>query len=352
MTEEIDYRHCYRCKEEKKIEEFCINGTRCRICDNEVSKIYRSTLNGFLQKLISGSRVRSKRKKSEMKLKTAIHTITKDDLLGLYNKQDKKCYYSGITMKHIHHANWMMSIERLNNNEGYTKENTVLCCYEFNSGKSQWTLEKIDSITKLINIEIDVDTLQLQIDEALINPSRKGVLKNKYIELISDDNTEKMCHVCKEFYPINNFIKNPYMGCKKCRTKRYNDYNSTLRGFIINLVGAARSRTTKNNKKGRDLEFDITYIDIFDLIISQKGRCFYSEIPLMFAIKSDWMCSIERLDNNTGYVKENIVLICNEFNTSSTIGLAACVDEITGSSQWTKEKFKYFFSHINQQPLL
>jgi hypothetical protein len=119
-----------------------------------------------------------------------------------------------------------------------------------------------------------------------------------------------------------------------------------MRGFVISLVGAARSRTVKRNKKGRDLEFNITAEDIYDLILSQKGRCYYSSIPLVYAIKSDWMCSIERLDNEVGYVKNNTVLICNEFNSSDMTCLASDKEDITGSGQWSPEKFDYFLARL------
>ena len=40
------------------------------------------------------------------------------------------------------------------------------------------------------------------------------------------------------------------------------------------------------------------------------------------------MCSIERLDENKGYIKGNVALICKEFNT--------------GFYQWSSDKFKKY----------
>lgn len=342
----IEYRRCCRCKEEKELGDFAKNQTRCRVCDIEAGKIYRSTLKGFLQGLIIGSKVRSKRIKTVTKKSTSEHSISKQDLIDLYTTQKRKCYYSDIEMKYNHHTDWMMSIERLNDNLGYTKENTVLCCHEFNSGKNQWTLKKIECIRSLIKKEINLGDLKSLIDLSLSRRSQKDVLKKTYVEELSVDSEEKRCHLCEEFYSFTDFIKNPYLGCKSCRRKQKDSYYSSLRGFVISLVGAARSRTTKRNKKGRSLDFDITPKDIFDLILTQKGRCFYSSIPLVFSIKSDWMCSIERIDNDVGYTKENIVLICNEFNTSSLTCLASDESEITGSGQWSVSKFNYFLQSI------
>lgn len=82
------------------------------------------------------------------------------------------------------------------------------------------------------------------------------------------------------------------------------------------------------------------------MIIKQKGRCYYSDVPLVFKRNSDWMYSIERIDNKLGHIKENCVLVCIEFNSTDQSQLA--VNEIHGSSQWSKEKFKYLLEHINK----
>lgn len=44
---------------------------------------------------------------------------------------------------------WTISAERLNNSIGYTKENVVLVCWEFNVPHIQWSKEKIQQL-KLI----------------------------------------------------------------------------------------------------------------------------------------------------------------------------------------------------------
>jgi hypothetical protein len=113
----------------KRTRRSTSSGQRCRPCERDATKTYRETLNGFLQSLVGMSRGRTKRIKTEAKKGTAVHAITKEDLVEIYKKQDGKCYYSSIPMKNSHHSSWMLSIERLNEAVGYTKENTVLCCH-------------------------------------------------------------------------------------------------------------------------------------------------------------------------------------------------------------------------------
>ena len=66
----------------------------------------------------------------------------------------------------------------------------------------------------------------------------------------------------------------------------------------------------------RNLEFDITYIDLLKLWDSQEGRCAISnnELELMhggsFMGKlNPYTCTIDRKDNSKGYTKDNIQLI-------------------------------------------
>lgn len=50
------------------------------------------------------------------------------------------------------------------------------------------------------------------------------------------------------------------------------------------------------------------------LFLSQQGRCFYSNIAFSFN-RDDWRhWSIERIDNEKGHAKGNVVLICRAFN--------------------------------------
>ncbi len=49
----------------------------------------------------------------------------------------------------------------------------------------------------------------------------------------------------------------------------------------------------------------------------QQGRCYYTNLPMTARPKSEWQCSLERLDPNQGYTVENCVLCCLEMNAPS-----------------------------------
>lgn len=65
---------------------------------------------------------------------------------------------------------------------------------------------------------------------------------------------------------------------------------------------------------------------------------------MSFTPKSEWQMSIERLNNKQGYTKDNIVLICVEFNSIDTT--TNRVIEGTGSAQWSKEKMKILMEKL------
>lgn len=85
----------------------------------------------------------------------------------------------------------------------------------------------------------------------------------------------------------------------------------------------------------------LTKEDIFEMIESQEGRCYYCQIPMVFKPNNDWMCSLKRLEPSLGYITDNVALICTEFNTPDKT--MATKYEIKGSCQWSKEKFGYFY---------
>lgn len=162
------------------------------------------------------------------------------------------------------------------------------------------------------------------------------------------------CAKCLIFLPIDKYYlkkkKNiPGGYCMDCDKIYRSVYNNTLRGFILRRLSGAKHHITNKSKKRNEKckEFTLTIDDLFDRIIEQHGKCYYSDIPLVFKEHSEWMCSIERINNEIGYTKENIVLVCSEFNTMDASVLAT--NEICGSSQWSKDKFKYLMDHINKK---
>ena len=71
----------------------------------------------------------------------------------------------------------------------------------------------------------------------------------------------------------------------------------------------------ETNSKRRNMPVLIDFDWIIKQAQRQKGRCAYSDIPMVFEQKLDWMASLERVDETQGYTPMNTILICQEFNT-------------------------------------
>ena len=116
-------------------------------------------------------------------------------------------------------------------------------------------------------------------------------------------------------------------------------YHRTLRGKAKSLASTARQRSGT-----RQQQCEIQFGDILEMLLAQGGRCFYSGVPLQYdRVHVDWVMSLERLDNNCGYVRENCVLIAAEFNTPDHSKLAT--SEVQGSPQWSLAKAMHVWGH-------
>lgn len=72
--------------------------------------------------------------------------ITLEDLHNLYNKQNGKCALSGITMTYdilSGRTSTNISIDKINPNKGYTKDNIQLVCMAVNEMKNDRSIEEL-----------------------------------------------------------------------------------------------------------------------------------------------------------------------------------------------------------------
>lgn len=162
--------YCIKCKKYLSKESFGIknetkNLTRrgcsniCKQCTliksrNHSNKI-KGTLKNALQVKITS--IRKKVKTGKNYNKENIFDITYDDLLNLYNIQEGKCAISGITLTYNrsstnigHKINDNLSVDRIDSNKGYTKDNVQLVCTIINMMKNDLTQEQLEYYCKAI----------------------------------------------------------------------------------------------------------------------------------------------------------------------------------------------------------
>lgn len=154
---------CHCCGEYKNIEEFSPNGganpirnnrrSICRECLTKRQKEHNkelqndTKLNKCLRWRWLGARDRSRRNKN------IAFTITLEDIVTLWNKQNGKCAISGIEMTYELQKGRTptnVSIDKIDRTKGYVPENIQLVCMACNQMKSDMSEEELYSFCKNI----------------------------------------------------------------------------------------------------------------------------------------------------------------------------------------------------------
>lgn len=330
-------------------EDGVLNCTsNCNVCINKTTLKSRDKFNGFMKRLLFSAHETSKSRLSKGRVNAGMFNLNFEYLVALWSWQNGKCYYSGIQMTPKSCSNWQCSLERLDNNLGYIPKNVVFVCLEFNS-RIQWTLEKINQVPLLDNQNYDMSILA-EIDNALIRKTSHAKKK----KVITNNIGRYICNGCDIYKNRTEFTLKLHQGCKVCRKLRHIQYNNTIGGHLHIMLAHAKSYSKKrNNVQNRttDNTFDITFEDLVVILRNQLGRCAYSNIKLNYGstLEKCWVASLERIDPTKGYVRDNICIICCEFNGPDHT--AHIKHSNGGSGGWSTEKFKLFLSAIINKQL-
>lgn len=146
------------CSTSREGEESCSQWTREKFL--EAGELRRTTHNALEMDMVDAARA-SPRRKDEMRqrvnsmMNSCIRStarrnkknrglcdseITEDDIFEMWIEQKARCYYTNIPMNV--NGKWKFSIERLDNDVGYTRANSVLVVAEVNHGNAHWSKEK------------------------------------------------------------------------------------------------------------------------------------------------------------------------------------------------------------------
>lgn len=321
---------CTKCNESKNINEFYKAKTKrghltfCKKCQNLCNLKNINTLHGFLNRLLITSKSNAKKRLGKDRKSAGEHTIGFNDILNLWNTQGGLCYYSSIQLNHTVHSDWNASLERLDPTRGYIVGNVVIVAQEFN-GSKQWSLDKIKDIPKILTTE----PLAL---ETFKQKSKKNKRYKNPMPRIIDGITYKWCGKCLSY----KIIKSNY--CDDCVR---NDSRARLSSIRESL-----KRLLYHTKRGKYESF-LSYDDLANLYKTQNGKCAYSGIPfkLPTQLNSDWQMSLERIDTTKNYTVDNVLLICQEFNTSNKTKIKTSYNK-NGHAGWNIEKFLIFYTKI------
>lgn len=126
-------------------------GGECKNCQSKRKQKYRrinveENLNKHLKSLLHGCNQRVKGNTKTGSVKGKEFNLNIEQLYNLYKKQNGKCAISGIEMTAtigVGRKNTNISIDRIDNNAGYTLDNIQLVCCIVNIMKNNISLEEL-----------------------------------------------------------------------------------------------------------------------------------------------------------------------------------------------------------------
>eukprot|EP00397_Hematodinium_sp_SG-2012_P038811 GEMP01042281.1.p1 GENE.GEMP01042281.1~~GEMP01042281.1.p1 ORF type:complete len:479 (+),score=9.62 GEMP01042281.1:141-1577(+) len=353
---------CTKCGVFRTISSFymnprnkCGHSCYCKLCHGKMKLYYYAhTLRGIMTTFLGNAKSNSARRSTIPGRENAGRfEIDVPFLLNLWLKQKGRCAYSDIVMNIEPWTPWKLSLERQDNALGYVPGNVVFACAEFNTvdhtvnakgavhGSSKWSREKVRSVPETVRSSLPLsDSEFVQKTECL----DATATRNKYSKRQVLDNGNILCPSCNRFLSPDNFHfhrRNTFGRqhiCKPCSSSYLSEYRNTLIGFLRSRLHSVKQSAKVRSDKGRGEagDFNMTLADVLMLYKKQRGLCYYASVKMTLKPRSDWMCSIERLDNSKGYVHGNVALICCEFQTSDYSCRATA--PVFGSPQWSKHK--------------
>tara|TARA_B100001093_G_C26853455_1_gene1026221 strand:- start:1580 stop:3460 length:1881 start_codon:yes stop_codon:yes gene_type:complete len=334
---------CTTCKKYYPDKKLAAHG--CQICINcryHYNDEDGNALNDHICHLLSRAR-RGDRKCKWLRKKRHNFKISDLNYEKIYFKlkrQRKMCLISKIPLSYIKFTNWRMSIERLDEDKGYLFDNTALICLEFQTAHRQWTVSKWNKFCQEYNPNrtVDIEKLKNEIEIAKKKPSQKGkrmTSKNKVY--VNEDKNEMKCNTCKKIKNMKEDFSKAGRESYRCRLciYEYNTRDKNLRERLILMLNTAKNNGKKNTRKLCTL----TLYELFEIYLEQKGLCYVSFKKLQ--LNGNYQMSLERKNQNIGYVKDNCCLICLEFNVGEWDIFNKSDNTTEKTSGWNKEKIKY-----------
>lgn len=152
-------RRCPQCESVKMLSDYYPNNiSRCISCEHKRShpkfkkkqeKDHSCIENLLLLRLREINNSVNYRKCKEKP------TVTHNDLLDIFHKQKGLCFYTNRALKLSPNDEDVVSVDRINSDVGYHKDNIVLCTATINMMKRDCSLEKFLLLCHQVSINFD-----------------------------------------------------------------------------------------------------------------------------------------------------------------------------------------------------
>jgi len=132
----------------------------CKICCKQGNAISRAKVNANIE---SKAKIFLRNAKNSANKRKQEFSLEINNIVDFWNKQDKICAYSGLEMTLEAGKLNTVSIERIDSNIGYTKENTILVCQAINRMKSDFSYEDFYMLCQSVAKFLGNDELKLAV---------------------------------------------------------------------------------------------------------------------------------------------------------------------------------------------
>lgn len=164
-----------------------------------------------------------------------------------------------------------------------------------------------------------------------------------------------LCHICGEYKDIDQFSfagSNKYIirqnrdcRCNQCKTRQRKKVESEY-SAQEKLMSVLQKRWlgAKDRAQKKNIPFTITKEDLYNLWISQEGKCAISNLQMTYELNEGRIytnISIDQIQPQLGYTKDNIQLVCMAVNQlksdfSMQEVLTVCNAVVNNLAKWNK----------------
>jgi len=207
------------------------------------------------------------------------------------------CAISNITLHEKNKSEWRVSIQNNDTNTNHLPKNCCKIAFEFNVAEH--------------NI----------VKKNLITTYKEEIFPSFLNELINPSDTTELINFIIIWYN-NSSKENGVITRNDNSNKSRNIYIQSLYKLHLKSLLARQCNTyklcDKRRKKTKEqiVQANINTEMLFNKLLKQKMKCYYTNIP--FSTDRDtWnFWSLERIDNSKNHTDENTVFVCRIFNTT------------------------------------
>ncbi|MFA5748314.1 MAG: hypothetical protein WC872_04375 [Candidatus Absconditabacterales bacterium] len=173
----------------------------------------------------------------------------------------------------------------------------------------------------------------MYIDNPEIQKQKAEATKKKWEDIVFGEKQHK-CIKCQKLKHPKDFVvqrlDNYWVGkyrylyeCKECKRDRTYKKRDKDRETIQGALNIIIKQLSQGAKK-RNIDFKISVDDLLESREKQDGKCYYTGYDMKYGFiyykegkesdKTKRQLSCDRLDNNRGYEKGNVVLCCTIAN--------------------------------------